>query len=160
LETLPRRRFVSSKEPFTNSDLPHFCSFVVNPNVIDLVVSRFDSFIVQGFPNSVPLLSQRVRDAGKPLTFVPTLRPDGTLGPIDRQVTNACVLQTGAWRECVTDLPVIRIMHGDGQDSKNLPDDFDLPWRSCLTTNQANSIRYIAKATTLNILREVPQDLY
>lgn len=154
IDRIPRRRLASPKTMFINNDLGHFCSFVVNPELIDQTVQRFDSFIIQGFPNSVPLLVRRIVEAGKDLVFVPTLQPDGTLGLADRDFANACVIQTGAWRECMTELPVIRIMHGDGNDSKNLPDDFNLPMRSCSTVLEANWVRYVTDRAALNDLRE------
>ena len=109
----------------------------------------------------MPFLARRIVEAGKSFTLLPALQPDGTIGSIERQITNGCVLQTGPWRECVTDLPVIRIMHGDGEDLKNLPDDFDLPWTSCIATvEEANSLRYITDPATLEMFREAPEDAF
>jgi len=161
LGTIPRRPLASERLPFISNDLAHFCSFVVNPNFVERVVSRFDSFVIQGFPNSVPFLARRISEAGKSLSFVPTLQPDGTIGPIEREITNGCVLQTGPWRECVTDLPVIQIMHAEDERPKNLPDDFDLPWSSCMTTvDEANLLRYITDPAILESLREAPEDAF
>jgi hypothetical protein len=154
IDEIPRRRLASARTTFINNDLGHFCSFVVNLELIEQTVQRFESFIIQGFPNSVPLLARRISEAGKDFVFVPTLQPDGSLGIAERDFANACVIQTGAWRECMTDLPVIRIMHGDGNDSKNLPDDFDLPMRSCSTVLEANWLRYVTDPAALNNLRE------
>src|SRR5262249_26343577 len=76
LESIPRRRLGSGNATtFVSYDLAHFCSFVVNPNLIERVVARFD--VIQGFPNSVPLPARRIRESGKRVIFVPTLQPDG-----------------------------------------------------------------------------------
>jgi acyl-CoA synthetase (AMP-forming)/AMP-acid ligase II len=154
IEAIPRKRVAAgTATQFVSDDLAHFCSFVVNPNLIERVVTRFDAFVIQGFPNSVPLLARRIRETGKRLIFVPTLQPDGTIGPLGPEFSNACIVQTGAWRECVTDLPVIRIMHGNGIDSKNLPNDFELPFSSGLTEAAASTIRYVTDPLVLESLR-------
>src|SRR5439155_2356762 len=114
LDVLPRRRRRVNAKRFAADDMAHFCSFVVNPKLVDAVVSYFHFFVIQGLPNSVPYLVKRISECGKRFIYVPTLNPDGTLPPdpadFDRRYT--CVVQTGTWRECNTDLPVIRLLHG------------------------------------------------
>jgi acyl-CoA synthetase (AMP-forming)/AMP-acid ligase II len=97
------------------SDQPHWCSWLVNPALVDYVLDRYDSFLVLGKPGSVPYLSREADRRGKLLTFRSDLLcPSGDY---------ECVLQTGSWGRPTTDKPVFPIMKpGWGDQPFNVPD--------------------------------------
>lgn len=154
---IPLRKSEWTNRRLSTDDLPHFCSFIVNPALIETVASRFHKYIIQGMPNSLPYLIRRIRELNKEVVFSPTLNRNGSLDQAVQNQGNACVIQTGAWRECHTELPVIRMMHGDGADMKNIPADLVLPGNLHAETDirRANAVRYIMEPRAAAIIRHL-----
>jgi acyl-CoA synthetase (AMP-forming)/AMP-acid ligase II len=97
------------------SDQHHWCSWLVNPQLVDYVLDRYESFLVLGKPGSIPYLSREADRRGKLLNF----RSDLLCPPGDYE----CVLQTGSWGMPTTDKPVFPLMNpGWGDRPFNIPD--------------------------------------
>ena len=81
---------------------------------------------------------------------VPTLEPDGSLGALER-MADACVVQAGASRRIETELPFFRLVHGDGDDVRNLPAGLAAPFGidAAMPKDHAMAYRYIHQAEIL-----------
>jgi acyl-CoA synthetase (AMP-forming)/AMP-acid ligase II len=96
-------------------DQPHWCSWLVNPELVDFVLDRYDSFLVLGKQGSIPYLSSRANRRGKSLTY----RSDLICPP---ELDYECVLQTGSWGEPDIDRPLYPLMGaGWGERPANVP---------------------------------------
>ena len=105
------RSFAKSDAIVKYNDAMHFCSFCVNPAVVEKVVKQFNSFIIHGWPNSLPYLTNRLKEENKDFIFVTTLDSNDGFGELEQKYE--CILQTGPWlleRYCKTSLPVIQIL--------------------------------------------------
>jgi acyl-CoA synthetase (AMP-forming)/AMP-acid ligase II len=98
---------------FQMSDQPHWCSWLVEPALIDFVLDRYDSFLVLGKRSSIPYLSNEAARRGKSLSF----RSDLVCPPGDYE----CVLQTGSWGRPATDKPVYPLMIAGWEGPANVP---------------------------------------
>ena len=95
-------------------DQPHWCSWLVNKDIIDFVLDNFSKILVLGKPSSVPYLLQQARLREINLEYRSDLTvPDGF----------ECVLQTGSWGRPETNLPIFQIMGAGwpGEPAVNLP---------------------------------------
>ena len=64
LTKAPRR--TGDERSFVNfSDQPHWCSWTVNPALVDFIVDHFDDIVVLGKTASVPYLSDKAAEKGK-----------------------------------------------------------------------------------------------
>lgn len=97
-------------------DQPHWCSWIVNRDLVDFVLDRFDRILVLGKPASVPYLSAEAARRGKQLVH-----------RLDLQVPDEveAVVQTGSSNRPQTDKPIFQIMGAGwpGEPAVNLPDD-------------------------------------
>ena len=97
------------------SDQAHWCSWLVDPALVDFVLDRYQSFLVLGKRSSVPYLSSEAARRGKSLTF----RSDLFCPPGDDY---ECVLQTGSWGRPTTEKPIFPLMlAGWGDGPANVP---------------------------------------
>jgi hypothetical protein len=88
---------------FTLLDNPHFCSYLLNPSAVDFVVSQYDSFCIIGFPSSLPYLTHKLEQLGKPYCFC-------------SQMTSAhadydCIILTGGTGALPDQKPTFDFMH-------------------------------------------------
>jgi acyl-CoA synthetase (AMP-forming)/AMP-acid ligase II len=97
------------------SDQAHWCSWLVDPALVDFVLDRYNSFLVLGKRASIPYLSNEAVRRGKSLTF----RSDLLCPPSDDY---ECVLQTGSWGRPATGKPIFPLMlAGWGDAPANVP---------------------------------------
>lgn len=98
-----RRRTGRAIDTWDLWDQPHWCSWLVNPELVDFVFDRFDSFLVLGKPGSIPYLSGEAARRHKKLVFRSDLScpPNGDY---------ECVLQTGSWGQPQTAKPIFQLM--------------------------------------------------
>jgi acyl-CoA synthetase (AMP-forming)/AMP-acid ligase II len=115
---------VINTSPIYN-DLWHFCSYCVNPILLDRVINRFNSFIIHGLPCSLHYLQKKLEETGKKFCFVPALNSNGGFDPA-LEANYECILQTGSWGLPKTSLPVIALMAAGGPLIANLPPDFKI----------------------------------
>jgi len=54
LGRLPRRELKLGSDRPGYEDMAHFCSFVVDPALVNAVVQYFDAFVILGLPNAMP----------------------------------------------------------------------------------------------------------
>ena len=98
------------------TDQPHWCSWIINKNLLDFVLDRFDNLLVLGKPASVPYLQMEAERRGKRIMY-----------RSDLQVTDDCdcVLQTGSSQKPQTDKPIFQIMGAGwpGEPAVNLPEE-------------------------------------
>lgn len=57
-------------------DPPHFCSFLLNRMAVDFVTRIYSSFCIVGRPSSLPYLTRRLDELGKPYFFSSQIAPD------------------------------------------------------------------------------------
>jgi len=60
---------------FTLTEMPHFCSFLLNRAAVDFIAQRYNSFCILGSPSSLPYLQRRLEELGKPCFFSSQLTP-------------------------------------------------------------------------------------
>lgn len=133
-------------------DMNHFCSFMINPALIEWLLKKFTKFIWQGLPNSIPYIFQRFEEEKTEYVIIPTMLPGGSLGEWEEKMPDACVIQAGAWLPVNTKLPVVRLIHGMEEHFKNLPDGIELPLGLSSTMEKSTiiSLCYIHDETLLH----------
>ena len=105
--SMTNRRFSTTSRSSTSDGAPdwndqaHFCTWLVNPAMVDFIFDHFKDCVVLGKPSSVPYLSQQAERRGVRLRF----RPD-VIVPDDCE----CAIFAGAWGEPQTDKPVFQLM--------------------------------------------------
>lgn len=92
----PQNRFIMD-------DPPHFCSFLINPEIVAWAVERFHSFCILGPQSSLPALEQALVDAGKAYFYSAVRNPERT--DFD------CFVMTGASGFPVTNKPILELVH-------------------------------------------------
>jgi acyl-CoA synthetase (AMP-forming)/AMP-acid ligase II len=107
------------------NDLWHFCSYCVNPVMVDKVIDYFNSFIIHGMPASLNYLQKTLMEKGKKFCFVPALNSNGGFDS-ELQANYECIVQTGSWGMPNTSLPVIALMAAGGPLIANLPEGFKI----------------------------------
>ncbi|MBU2699173.1 acyl-CoA synthetase (AMP-forming)/AMP-acid ligase II/tetratricopeptide (TPR) repeat protein [Sporomusaceae bacterium BoRhaA] len=118
------RSFPKSDAIVKYNDAMHFCAFCINPAVIEKVLKQFNSFIIHGWPNSLPYLTKRLKEENKDFVFVTTLDSKDGFGKLEQKYE--CILQTGPWlieRYCKSLLPVIQIV----ESSRTTPKMVNVP---------------------------------
>ena len=86
---------------FNFDDQAHWCSWLVNRDLVDFILSKYRSIAVLGKAASVPYLGRRAAELGIHLDHrLDLLVPDDC----------DCVVQTGSWGKPDTDKPVFQIM--------------------------------------------------
>jgi len=93
----------AGENQFIMKDPPHFCSFLINPKVLEWLVNRYDSFCIIGLPSSVPYLQQALDQMGKRYFHSPVIQPD--------RDDFDCIVMTGASGMPRTDKPVFDLVH-------------------------------------------------
>ncbi|MGA0608393.1 AMP-binding protein [Phenylobacterium sp. VNQ135] len=110
----PRRRRLAGESQVSFADQPHWCSWLVNVQLLDYVLRHFNVIGVQGRPSSAPYLAAAAAARGRTLVHIPDLSaPAGC----------DCIVQLGSWGDVETDKPVFQAM-GAGWGPlwyKNLP---------------------------------------
>ena len=109
---------------FVLVDMPHFCSFLLNPSAVDFVALQYNSFCIVGLPSSLPYLPQRLKELGKPYFFA------SEVNPADKNYD--CILLTGGIGKMpATDKPTFDFVHtreegkGGGRPH-NVPESIDV----------------------------------
>lgn len=99
-------------------DEGHYCSFLMNQDIADEVVERFNTIAFYGpKPNRI-YLEKQLQRRGKRLIIISALDPAGH--PRDDLEGAECIVQAGGWGNIESNLPVIRLMHGAPPDFKNI----------------------------------------
>jgi acyl-CoA synthetase (AMP-forming)/AMP-acid ligase II len=120
-----RKKVSNVQRNLDYTDLWHFCSYCVNPILLDQVINSFNSFIIHGFSGSLHYLQKKMEEKGKKFCFVPALNSHGGFDPI-LEASHECILQTGSWGMPKTSLPVIALMAAGGALTANLPTNFTI----------------------------------
>lgn len=110
----PRRRRRVRDSQVSFADQPHWCSWLVNTQLLDYVLRHFHVIGVQGRPSSAPYLAAAAAARGRTLLYIPDL---------GAPIACDCIVQLGSWGEVETDKPVFQAM-GAGWGPlwyKNLP---------------------------------------
>jgi DNA-directed RNA polymerase beta subunit len=105
----------------------HMCSACLNPNYLDAILERFDSFLVQGAESSVPYLRKRITDLGKSYRLASTMTIDQELSDSAAGAFD-CIIQAGAVGTPKTSLPLFSLQSADFNRGMalNAPDDLGL----------------------------------
>lgn len=102
-----------NKSYLNTVDQPHWCGWLINKQLLDLILSHFNDIVALGRPSSVPYLLNEATRRGKRVRY----RLDLTVPP-----DCDCVLQVGVMRRPETDKPIFQIMHaGWTPTATNLP---------------------------------------
>jgi len=119
LTTFLRKRWASLRlgigpavNTFLRGDDPHMCAACINPEYIDAIIHRFDRFLIQGQPSSVPYLRKRITELGKSFRQVAAMSLDKELGESVGERFD-CIIQTGATGTPKTTLPIFSLQAAD-----------------------------------------------
>jgi lysophospholipase L1-like esterase len=89
---------------FILTDLPHFCSFLLNRSAVDFITLQYNSFCIVGLPSSLPYLERRLKELRKPYFFCSQLTPA-------HENYECMILTGGAGKMPATSKPVFDFMH-------------------------------------------------
>jgi hypothetical protein len=106
----PKLRTLRTGRRLFVSDLPHFCSHMVNKKAVDLILGHFESFCIAGQPSSIPYVRRELERLGKdycatPSHAMPAL--ENLIGSFE------CLLLCGPVGKLGIDVPVVALQHAE-----------------------------------------------